>query len=707
MSTLSGPSNRERVERLRRVNKICETFEASLRREASPHEQPAIAQFLEQVAEHERRDLFPELLGIELEYRRLHGVDLLAEEYHRRFPDYTALIETGFAEVQTVSQPDPPPPGQQTTADADLRWPTVGGRLGNYRIEKEIGRGGMGVVYLATQVDTARKTALKVIRPDRLIGLTADEKKQAFDRFQIESRAAASLDHDHIVTLYEVGEANGFQYLAMQFVEGQSLRECVQNGPLESLRAAGYLQQAARAVHAMHQQDILHRDLTPQNILISQADDRAMVTDFGLAKLTNSESLTVTGAVFGSPPYMSPEQATDVTRADVRSDVYSLGATLYHALTGRPPFQASSATQTILQVVRDEPLPVRKLNSDVDRDMETVCMKCLEKDPRQRYASAEELAEELARIQRLEPVHARPLGAIGRGCRWCRRNPLPATLLAILFLTLLVGTVTSSTLAVVAHGQTKLANQSAYDFQQKELEARLLAEQSERYAQAAIQQAELAKKSIANQLRLYSRPCKIAGRVATAPDAESATRALRQLGAVESSVMSSSVSLVTDELARLIDADPNQFQEYALDRRQAMPIAQVARRLSLAARDTWIRECNSNYGRSRGASLLNLLPPPTEGPPTTVIELEQELLVEPLLREIKQVVGGLVEAEDWQNAASLRIRFWQLYWGELVLIESDVFAEALTAMGDELASWEHDGPFATPHRRKIANRIRR
>jgi serine/threonine protein kinase len=728
-------THKSRVQRLKRVNRICEQFEALYRDDTKRNDgkrndtkrgaatetnndreavTPSIATFLEQVAEEERGDLFQELLWIELEYRRLRGSEAEPQEYHSQFPAYAELIETVFGDFQTDGQQDTEflQRSEPSADETNLRWPSPNDCIGNYEIVEELGRGGMGVVYLATHVDSGRKTALKVIRPDRLIGLTAAAKQDVFERFRVESRAAAKLVHDNIVTLYEVGETDGFQFLSMQFVEGQSLRECVLDGPLESLRAARYLRQAASAVHALHQREILHRDLTPQNILISALDDRAVVSDFGLAKLTSSESLTMTGDVFGSPPYMSPEQATDATRTDEASDVYSLGATLYLALTGRPPFQAATATQTILQVVRDDALPVRKLNPDVDLDLETVCMKCLEKDPQRRYASAKELADELQRFERGEPVVARPLNFANRGMRWCRRNPLPAMLTTLLFLTLLAGTGISMMFAVEANGQAKQARQNATDFQNKEKEARLLAQQAkqhamsaEQHAKSAEQQAELAKKSIANQLRLYARPCQVAGQVATARDAATALYALRQLGADKSSVMSQNVKLAVQRLTKLIEASPNEFQDHAIDHRLKMPIAHATMGLSIAARSTWKRECNSNYGSSRAGPPRVPAPKRLESLPTTVIELEQELLVQPLLLEIKRVVGELVQQEDWEKTEPLRIRFWELYWGESVLVENGEFRRLMTAMGEELSLGRISTPAESQRRQHIAQQL--
>lgn len=313
-----------------------------------------------------------------------------------------------------------------------------GATFGNYELLGELGRGGMGVVYKARQRTADRVVALKVIRADRLEALPRDTQTSAIDRFRHEAQAAARIEHDNIVTVYEVGEIEGQNFFSMRYVEGQSLAEMLRAGPIENRRAAGYLEPVARAVAEAHRHGILHRDLKPQNILVDAKADRALVADFGLAKLCEGrEELTQAGEVMGTPSYMSPEQARDSAHVTAATDVYALGATLYHMLTARPPFQAANPVETLRQVLERDPALPRQLNPAIDRDLETICLKCLEKEPARRYPGAAELADDLRRYLDGRPIVARPIGPAGRFWRWCRRNPvvaaLAATAIALLF----------------------------------------------------------------------------------------------------------------------------------------------------------------------------------------------------------------------------------------------------------------------------------
>jgi tRNA A-37 threonylcarbamoyl transferase component Bud32 len=267
----------------------------------------------------------------------------------------------------------------------------------------------MGVVYKARQMSLNRRVALKMI----LAGEWATP--EARQRFRAEAEAAANLQHPNIVAIHEVGEHEGQQYFSMDFVPGKNLAELGRGSPLSAERAASYVQTIAEAIHFAHERGILHRDLKPQNVLID-ADDRPRITDFGLAKRVDTDSgLTRTGDVIGSPSYMPPEQAD--SRPDEvgpESDVYSLGAILYELLTGHPPFRAATALETLCQVIQSPPVSLRKLNPAVPRDLETICLKCLQKSPAKRFGSAHELAEELGRYlhgqrilsnsRRLEPA---------------------------------------------------------------------------------------------------------------------------------------------------------------------------------------------------------------------------------------------------------------------------------------------------------------
>jgi WD40 repeat protein len=306
--------------------------------------------------------------------------------------------------------------------------------LGEFELLEELGRGGMGVVYRARQASLNRFVALK------LIPMGEYARPALLRRFRQEAMAVASLSHPNIVKIYEAGEQGGQPYLAMELIEGTDLASEVRERPLSAGKAAGYLCAVARGVQYAHDHGILHRDLKPSNILIDPFDV-PRITDFGLAKrLDLADHLTLTGESFGSPAYIAPEQARgDSTQLGPWSDVYSLGSILYHLLTGRPPFQSDTVHGVLMQVQADEPLPLRKLNPGVPLDLETIVLKCLEKQPSQRYPSAAALADDLDRFLKREPIHARPVGFAGRAWRWCCRRPAVATLTGGLVLTLMAG----------------------------------------------------------------------------------------------------------------------------------------------------------------------------------------------------------------------------------------------------------------------------
>jgi eukaryotic-like serine/threonine-protein kinase len=306
--------------------------------------------------------------------------------------------------------------------------------FGDFELIEELGRGGMGVVYRARQISLDRLVALK------LIPLGEFARPAVLRRFRQEAMAVAALRHPNIVAVYQAGENGGQPYLAMELIEGNDLAAQVRERPLPAIKAATYLSAVARAVAFAHEHGILHRDLKPSNILIDPFD-QPRITDFGLAKRLDLDAqLTLTGESLGSPAYVPPEQARgDSARVGPWSDVYSLGSILYHLLSGRPPFQADSVHGVLLQVESVEPLPLRRLIPSVPIDLETIALKCLEKNPARRYPTAGELAADLDRFLRHEPIHAQPVGLAGRALRWCRRRPAVATLSGGLALALVIG----------------------------------------------------------------------------------------------------------------------------------------------------------------------------------------------------------------------------------------------------------------------------
>jgi WD40 repeat protein/tRNA A-37 threonylcarbamoyl transferase component Bud32 len=327
--------------------------------------------------------------------------------------------------------------------------------FGDYELLEEIARGGMGVVYKARQTSLNRVVALKMI----LAGQLASEADVR--RFQAEATAAANLDHPHIVPIHEVGEHEGQHYFSMKLVEGGSLSQKIPTLLGDPPAAVALLAKVARAVHHAHQRGILHRDLKPANVLLDR-DGEPLVTDFGLAKSVASDrGMTQSGAIVGTPGYMAPEQARAEKQLSTAVDVFALGAILYELLTGRPPFQGQTPLDTILHVLHEEPSRPRSLVAGIDVDLETICLKCLEKEPARRYGSAEALAQDLTRWLRGEPIEARPVGGPERLVRWCRRNPVVAGLVGAVVVLLVAGSGVSIYFAVQARWRATEAENNA------------------------------------------------------------------------------------------------------------------------------------------------------------------------------------------------------------------------------------------------------
>lgn len=317
----------------------------------------------------------------------------------------------GLGSTVLVQDGDPPKPESAHAGSPSL------GAFGRFELLEEIGRGGMGVVFKARQDGLNRIVALKMVLSCHL---ASDDQIR---RFRAEARAAASLRHPNIVGIFEFGEFAGQHYFAMEHIDGESLSELLSHGMVDAETTADCLRSVARAVHYLHQHDIIHRDLKPSNILIGD-DGTPYVTDFGLAKTHGSGDHTETGTIVGTPSYMAPEQAAGKVR-DVapQSDIYSLGAILYEMLTGRPPFKEPNPLDTLVQVLEGEPARPRTLNPEIPRQLELICLQCLEKDPAKRYASAEELADDIDRFLAGQAISARSAGLLATVRRWARREP--------------------------------------------------------------------------------------------------------------------------------------------------------------------------------------------------------------------------------------------------------------------------------------------
>jgi eukaryotic-like serine/threonine-protein kinase len=478
------------IDLARRIDEVCRRFEAVWRE----GRQPRVEDFLVDVSQEGRPALQAELEALERELRQSGetvarpeaGPPTASEPQTAPNPctiaeastiapgpqPTTSILGEACSSVheQATVRPSNPPRspydqptaavlGQHPSATPGASEPNRIRYFGDYEITRELARGGMGVVFQARQVSLNRVVALKMILAGQLANDT-DVK-----RFYTEAEAAANLDHPGIVPVFEVGQHEGQHYFSMGFVEGQSLSQRLAEGPLPAREAAELIRRVSQAIEYAHQRGVIHRDLKPANILLDQ-ERNPRVTDFGLAKKIQGDSgLTGSGQIMGTPSYMPPEQAGG-KRGEVgpAADVYALGATLYALVTGRPPFQAATATDTVLQVLNDDPVPPSGLNPSVPADLETICLKCLEKEPSRRYASAAALGEDLRRYPDGEPIRARRAGAVERARKWARRRPVIAGLLALLVMVTVLGVAGvawqwSKTRAALAEARTNLYSQ--------------------------------------------------------------------------------------------------------------------------------------------------------------------------------------------------------------------------------------------------------
>jgi eukaryotic-like serine/threonine-protein kinase len=444
-STLDAPLA---AAQLHEIDAICDRFEAACR---AGH-RPELAAFLSEAPAGGLALLFRDLLHLDLEFRDKNGEKLDKDSYVRRFPELTDQIDAVFELLPDDSTPTRLGKrktwGGTTVSSAGVQAPPHGASLGNeftvgdsstpvvqgYQILGELGRGGMGVVFKAHQIALNRAVALKMIRS----GVFASEAELL--RFQNEAEAVARLDHSHIVPIYEIGRHEGRDFFSMKLITGKSLHKQLAEFTADFRNAARITTTVARAVHHAHQRGILHRDLKPANILLDEYGE-PHVTDFGLAKqIDGNGELTESGAPMGTPSYMAPEQASGVKGAvSTATDVYGLGTILYALLAGRAPFGGTTLLETLDKVRNKLPELPSRLNNRVPRDLEIICLKCLEKEPSHRYPSALALAEDLDYWLAGKPILARPVGSLTRASMWCRRNKALASLAALLMLALVGG----------------------------------------------------------------------------------------------------------------------------------------------------------------------------------------------------------------------------------------------------------------------------
>ncbi len=417
-----------------------------------------------------------DLLESEISIRTGQGERVELRELQERFPHLGATISGLMAPVSVDPESGTlPPPDPEACCETGTVLPTakemikvsapVKREIANYDILGELGRGGMGVVYKARQKGLNRLVALKMILHADHAG--SDERM----RFEREAQAIARLDHPNIVQVHEIGEHEGKPFFSLEFVTGGALDKKLDGKPLPMEESATLVETLARGMHAAHQADVIHRDLKPANVLITEGGV-PKITDFGLAKNLDEAGQTQSGAIMGTPSYMAPEQAAGKTQlVGPGVDVYALGAILYECLTGQPPFRAATAMDTVLQVLSQLPVPPSQIREGIPKDLETICLKCLEKEPSKRYETAELLAEDLRRFQNHEPISARPVGRGEKLWRWCKRNPAVASLLTLVVLVLMAGTTVSSILAVKARVEADNARKSQRKATEREKEA--------------------------------------------------------------------------------------------------------------------------------------------------------------------------------------------------------------------------------------------
>lgn len=518
-------------------------------------------------------------------------------------------------------------------------WPT----LPNYEIESVLGRGGMGVVYRARQVGLGRTVALKMI----VAGGHASPEQM--DRFQGEAAAIARLQHPNIVQVHDIGEQDGHPFFSLEYVRGGNLAESLSQTPWSAQDAAELTMILARAVHAAHQQGIIHRDLKPANVLLTE-DNVPKITDFGLAKQLDTDmGQTRTGSVLGTPSYMAPEQAEGrVSAICPATDVYALGAILYECVTERPPFRGATSLETLKQVSTTEPVAPSRLQPRVPLDLETICLKCLEKDVHRRYATAAELADDLQRFLHGQPIIARPISAWGRTVKFARRRPAIAALSSVTAMAILALFVTG----IIYNGQLRVTNQELTS------------------TNASLQQTmKKNQRLLALSFVAYGRACALAAKEANLDDplVAAPSRGMQLAASYDRQLQLAYDLLVSSDpnIRPTFDAFRTALQA-ARDGDASVDLRQQAFELSRACRDAWESS--------------------THDSPALQASIRQHLY-----RRACAVAYEIAHASNLTAAQHEYAEFWELYWGEMAIVENSEVESAKLAFGELLQQWRNRG----------------
>jgi serine/threonine protein kinase/WD40 repeat protein len=475
------------LEEIECIDSICDGFVSACQQRTPMRIEDALLQAPDNL----RPVLAIELIELDYEFQKKLGTPVSLEAYCERFPAWSSVIRNHFS--------------QAFQSDAALSTPST---IPGYEMLGELGRGGMGIVYKARQRNLGRIVALKVAM------MSSDPSRNELERFRSETESAARLKHPNIVQIYDVGECEGRPFYTMEYVEGENLADRMSASPLTPLDAARLVELLADAVAFAHAAGVIHRDLKPSNILLQASPTKhgsssirlsstivdvantntfvPKLTDFGLAKRIDiDQSQTQTGTIIGTPSYMAPELIESGAKvASAKADVYSLGAILYEAMVGRPPFRAATILETLEMARSKEPIPPSRLQSAVPRDLETICLKCLEKEPANRYTTAAELGQDLARFIQGMPISARPVGVVEHAWRWAKRKPLLAGLSSIISVLFVALIVVPSLLAVQLRQALVSADKKNLEAVQSQRLAEMHADLANRARADAIQAAE-------------------------------------------------------------------------------------------------------------------------------------------------------------------------------------------------------------------------